>query len=72
MTIKEAFDAAPKDLQGAVLSALIKKGASNSSAYQWCKGQRRPSRILRPTVATILNKELKTSYTVEELWPEQS
>lgn len=72
MTITEAFEAAPKELQSNVLSAMIKKGASSSSAYQWCKGQRRPSRILRPTVANILNKELKTSYTVEELWPEQS
>ena len=70
MTIVEVYSAASATQQKNILAALMKKGAGQSTAYQWCTGRRRPSKMLRPTVAAILNKEMKTSYTETVLWPE--
>lgn len=70
MTIVEVYSDASATQQKNILAALMKKGAGQSTAYQWCTGRRRPSTMLRPTVAAIVNKELHTSYTVEELWTE--
>ena len=70
MTIVEVYSAASATQQKNILAALMKKGAGQSTAYQWCTGRRRPSKMLRTTVAAILNKEMKTSYTETELWPE--
>lgn len=70
MTIVEVYSAASQMQKNNILAALMKKGAGQSTAYQWCTGRRRPSKMLRPTVASILNKEMKANYTETELWPE--
>lgn len=71
MTIKEVFNSATAEQQGAIRQELYKKDVPYTTVYFWLDGRRTPPTYFRQQVADIINQVTDGHYTPAELWPQE-
>lgn len=72
MGIKEIWENIPEKQKGEIMARIQSDGYGYTTAWFWCNGKRRPKPYVQKRVCEHINTVTGESYTIENLWPEES